>query len=145
MRLSRQCEVAIDILVLCATKPDETITIGKAALFANTTKDFASQIVMRLVRTGLLKSRRGSKGGIELSRGPDCVSLGEVVREMDNSLSSTRFEITDTKFDQVFQQATQALFGVLDAISIEELADASAPADCPGNLHRRTSGQRPDA
>jgi Rrf2 family protein len=44
---------------------------------------FLEQILRNLTKAGLLQSRRGAGGGYILTRPPDCISLGEVIRLVD--------------------------------------------------------------
>jgi len=45
------------------------------------------QIVTQLVRTGLVRSRRGKDGGVALARSPSEISLLDVVQAMEGSFS----------------------------------------------------------
>ena len=57
--------------------------------------DYVSQILVKLRRGGLVVSRRGSTGGYVLSRRPDEITLGQVVRALDGDI----FEDVCEKYD----------------------------------------------
>jgi Rrf2 family transcriptional regulator, nitric oxide-sensitive transcriptional repressor len=80
MRLSRQSEIAIGILAICAERPTERIRTQAVADLTDTTKDHAAQIVALLVRRGFLATLRGRQGGLELKMAPADIILGNVLR-----------------------------------------------------------------
>lgn len=84
MRLTRQAEIAVQVLALCASPGrNAAVTTRDAAAFARTTKDHAAQVVARLVRGGFLESARGRNGGIRLARAAGEIRLGAVMRLME--------------------------------------------------------------
>ena len=48
---------------------------------------FLEQILLTLKHTGIVRSRRGPRGGYYLSRPPEDVTLGQVVRILDGPLA----------------------------------------------------------
>lgn len=123
MRLSRQCEIAIDLLVFCARSPDRLVRTREAAAFANATKDHAHQIAVHLVRAHLLEGIRGRPGGIRLARRASQIVVGEVVKLMEPSLSLSEATSRSGIFDSVVREATQAALDTFDAFTIADLAE----------------------
>jgi Rrf2 family protein len=80
MKLSRREEIAIDILVACARSGFEQIRTEDAAIAAEASPVQTAQVVHRLMRVGLLDTTRGRHGGIRLRRGPELITLGDVLR-----------------------------------------------------------------
>jgi DNA-binding IscR family transcriptional regulator len=56
MKLRRENEVAIAILVACARSNDCRLKTADAAKVAETTPDFAAHVVLKLVNAGFLKT-----------------------------------------------------------------------------------------
>ena len=121
MRLSRQCAVAVDILVFCGRRPGELVRTGDAAVFANTTKGHAHQVALQLVRQGLLVGIRGRPGGIRLARQADSILLGEVVRLMEPAFREIAEPAGTRPFQALVMQAYRAAFDTLDDVSIADL------------------------
>ena len=48
---------------------------------------YLEQIIMQLNRAGLVKSVRGSQGGYALSRPPEKITVGDVLRAVEGSLA----------------------------------------------------------
>lgn len=86
MRLTRQTEIAIDILVACARSTDSVILTADAAYKAHTSKDHAAHIVSLLLQSGFLFAERGRYGGIGLAVPAKEIPLGEVLRHVQPDL-----------------------------------------------------------
>lgn len=129
MWLTRQAEIAIDILVLCARRhaSDSVVTTRDAAAQARTTKDHAAQVVMRLVKAGYLHSERGRSGGIRLARSAARINVGDVLRLIDPAINA----LTDgaepglpasRPFDEVRRVATVAYLAIFDSFTVADIA-----------------------
>ncbi len=84
MTLTRGADYAVRALVHLAGLPSGTRTsLAELARATEVPPVFLSKVLQRLVKTGLLTSRRGKHGGFELTRRPAAVSLLDVVAAMD--------------------------------------------------------------
>lgn len=66
------------IVSFVAYHDGEQLSTPTIARWVNTNPSRVRQIVARLVRAGLLRSRRGGKGGVELARPAGSISLLDV-------------------------------------------------------------------
>jgi len=81
-------DYAIRILYELARQgPDVRDTVRHISELANVPYDYARTIARDLVVAGLLKSRRGVGGGVELARPSDEVSMLDIFRAMDEPTS----------------------------------------------------------
>ena len=117
------------------------ILIGDLAEQEAIPKKFLENILVALKHRGLVHSRKGPHGGYQLSRPPDQISVGDIVRTLDGPLalvscvSQTAYApceecVTekDCAVRRVFQQVRDETARILDGTP---LADAAAPArDC---------------
>lgn len=133
MKLSRQCEIALDILVTCAGNAEPVTKTRNAASFAVASKSHTAIVVSRLVRAGFLHSARGSKGGVCLARAANGILVGEVVRIFPGaSLFPTR-RLSNRKMHQVIVEVDKSIFQILDSFTIADLLDRRiVPARDPG-------------
>lgn len=126
MRLRRETEVAIAILVDCTRAKGGLVKTAEAAQASNTTTDFAAHVALKLVNAGIVEARRGRRGGLMLKRPADNLSLGEVI-----ALMQPEFDDADKPSDG---DPTSRLAGImagtnrtmrtyLDRFSIADLAD----------------------
>lgn len=86
MRLTRQTEIAIDILVACAQSRNSIILTADAACKAHTSKDHAAHIVRLLLQPGFLFAERGRYGGIGLAMPAEEIPLGDILRQIQPDL-----------------------------------------------------------
>ncbi len=103
-------------------------------------KKFLEQILLELKRAGIVASKRGRAGGYVLSRPPDAITFGEVLRLIDGPiaplpcLSKIAYQRCRDCADegtceirQVFAKVALATRGVLDSTTIADAVDAGMP------------------
>lgn len=56
---------------------------------------YLEQIVSKLAQAGLLQSVRGAQGGYKLSRAPEDISAGEILRAAEGSLAPVTCVVSD--------------------------------------------------
>jgi len=91
---------------------------------------YLEQILNTLRTAELVKSTRGAKGGYELAKPPGEITLGDVVRALEGPFDivsctgdyECRREMICATF-AVWKEVKEAIEGVLDSISLEELAE----------------------
>jgi Rrf2 family protein len=86
--LSQKAKYALRALVLLAEEPSGgPLLISEIAARGPMPKKFLEQILLSLKNKGILQSRKGRGGGYALGRGPENISLGEVIRLLDGPLA----------------------------------------------------------
>lgn len=129
MRLTRQAEIAIDVLVLCARTDADgplaaPVTTRLAAGHAGSSKDHTAQIVMRLVKAGYLASERGRTGGIRLARPAGDINIGAVLRLIDPIIGNQRHddaEGVNPAFNALRRAAWETYVATFDRFTIADL------------------------
>ena len=53
----------------------------------NVPKNYLEQILNRLLKTGIVKSVRGNRGGYELGRSPDLITVLEVIEALEGEIN----------------------------------------------------------
>jgi Rrf2 family transcriptional regulator, iron-sulfur cluster assembly transcription factor len=92
---------------------------------------FLEQIFQDLRRAGLVTSKRGPRGGYQLSREPREVSIGDVVQALEGPVSIGSEDDAEPGGDAASIAVTEGAFGqlatsieaCLKAVSLEELCD----------------------
>ncbi len=109
----------------------EVSTIHDIATRIDAPVKFMEQILLDLKKGGFIESRRGKVGGYLLSRAPEKITVGEVVRFIDGPIepiSCARRGYTDCGdvykcvFRTIWQDVSQATANVIDNITFAELA-----------------------
>ena len=122
MKLTRQAEIAVQILALCARpKSNAPVTTRIAAAFAETTKDHAAQVVAKLSRAGYLSSERGRSGGIRLARPASQIGVGEILRLASPSLCMDGEAPVTGPFDMLRRAAASSYISTFDDFTIADL------------------------
>lgn len=129
MRLKRETEVAIAILVACARSSDCRLKTVEAAKAASTSTDFAAHIALKLVNAGFLKAKRGRGGGLELSRTAETIYLGDLLAGLaaqgsaspEPIVVSTSPEDDASDLNEIIAGANHAMRSFLDRFSIADL------------------------
>ena len=137
MRLSKKGEYAVRALVEIGfeskLRPNSLIQISTVAQRTNIPEKFLEQILLALRNGGVLKSKRGVEGGYSLAKGPDEITLGEVVRLLDGPLapipcvSLSSYERCSCPDEDscglriAMQQVRDAIAGILDNYTLGRL------------------------
>ena len=88
MKISTKGRYALRMLIdLAEHEGDGFIALKDIAERQNISKKYLEQIVPILSRSGILRTNRGSQGGYALDKEPDHVTVGEILRLTEGSLS----------------------------------------------------------
>lgn len=130
MRLTRQSEIAVALLVRCASAPEITMRTDEVARSVGTTKDHAAQIVGQLVQAGFMKSTRGRNGGIKLAHDPENIRLGDVLQYVQPDLvfhmpraKGLSIEEDCKTLREILAEAEATFLSVMDRYCVADLAE----------------------
>jgi Rrf2 family transcriptional regulator, nitric oxide-sensitive transcriptional repressor len=132
MRLTLWTDYALRTLIYLATKDRDLATIGEIAFSFDISKPHLMKVINRLSQQGYVDAVRGKGGGVRLARPAATISLGEVVRDNEETLAVMGC-LEQTGFCRIerccvlkgaLQEATRAFMRVLDGFT---LADLVAP------------------
>jgi Rrf2 family cysteine metabolism transcriptional repressor len=84
---------------------------------------FLELILAGLKQSGFVDSRRGAEGGYLLARTPDSITVGEVLRTVENVKGGSRPRSNDP-FADIWHRVDAAVSDVLDQTTFAELARA---------------------
>lgn len=87
MKITYKADYSLKIILhLARHYPNELVQIHSIAERQDIPKKFLEQLLLLLKKGGFIFSKRGPKGGYYLSRNPDEIFLGEVVRFVSGSV-----------------------------------------------------------
>ena len=86
MRLTLHTDYALRVLLYVGLNRDTLTTIPEIVLHFDISTGHVMKVVQRLAKKGYLQTIRGKKGGMRLARGPTEISVGGVVRDMEQEL-----------------------------------------------------------
>ena len=131
MRLTFYSDYSLRLLMYCAVRPGELVTIQEVANAYRISKNHLMKVAFELGRKGYLETVRGRGGGLRLARPANKIGLGQIVREMEEDF--TMVECFDPKANQcvitgpcrlkgALSRALKAYLAVLDEYTLADLA-----------------------
>jgi Rrf2 family protein len=82
MLVTRETDYAVRCALYLAKDTDRIASVSEIATAMHIPKTFLAKILQRLVRSGIVESIRGAKGGYRLIKGPADISLLDVFLAM---------------------------------------------------------------
>jgi Rrf2 family iron-responsive transcriptional regulator len=133
MRLTRQTNYAMRILMYCGTNKDKLSRIPEIAAAYSVSELFLFKILQPLVENGLVETVRGRNGGVRLGRSAEKITLFDVVRVTEDSFSMAECFDNDAAecplidscgLNSALREALGAFFAVLERHTIADLIAA---------------------
>lgn len=133
MRLTRQTNYAMRILMYCAANDGQLSRIPEIAASYSVSELFLFKILQPLVENGLVETVRGRNGGVRLAKKADKISLFDVVRVTEESFAMAEcFEndaaecplVDSCALNSALREALNAFFEVLMKYTIADLVAA---------------------
>jgi Rrf2 family nitric oxide-sensitive transcriptional repressor len=131
LRHTNHADYALRVLLYLRVAPGRRGSVGDIATAHHISRHHLDKVVTGLAAAGLVETARGRGGGVRLVRDPASITLGEIMRAMENDyavvecLGPARFcrvaGVCGAR--NVFSRALDAYFAVLDDATLEEIAD----------------------
>ncbi|MDO9284165.1 MAG: Rrf2 family transcriptional regulator [Aquabacterium sp.] len=148
MRLAEYTDYTLRVLMYCAARPQQSVTISELADHHGVSRNHLMKIVTDLGRLGMLATTRGRSGGLRLLMDPAKIRVGDVVRASETDFRLVECFDPDTsrcnlapscRLKGLFDAALHAYFKALDGMTLADLVEpSSAPVSGrPVSLRRR--------
>lgn len=134
MRLTKQTNYAVRMLMYCAANSDQLSRIPEIAKAYGVSELFLFKILQPLNKAGLVETVRGRNGGVRLGRAADKITLFDVVKVTEDSFAMAEcFEddgdvecplIDSCGLNSALRKALNAFFDVLSEYTIDDLVKA---------------------
>jgi len=141
MKLSRTVTYALQAtLLLARSDTNRPVPCSHLATEGHMPERFLLQILRSLVNHGILRSTRGVDGGYSLVRGPDEISLLDVIEAIDGPIDSGLPENdgflleSQAELQQALKQVSSTARQQLDQIKMSQLVTIGSPKPEPDNL-----------
>ncbi len=129
MRFTVFTDYAFRVLIYLALERERRATINDIAESYGISKNHLMKVVNLLTQAGLVTASRGPRGGLELAWPADEIIVGEVVRLTEDNFQlvecfgpDNQCTITPAcELKAILGETVQAIFGVLDEYSIQDL------------------------
>jgi len=124
MNISVKGEYALQaVLDLTAQRPGEPVKIADIARRQRIPQKFLELILASLKQGGFVESRRGAEGGYLLSRPPDHLTVGEVVRFVEGPHQGKHRprRKAESPFAEMWRQVDRAVSEIIDKTTFADL------------------------
>ncbi len=101
--------------------PMQPVKIADIAKRQRIPQKFLELILAGLKQSGFVDSRRGAEGGYLLARTPDAITVGDVLRAVEN-VKAFSHGAADDPFADIWHRVDTAVSDVLDQTTFAELA-----------------------
>lgn len=135
MKITSKGEYALKALIELAIDHDRgnTVTlINDVAKRKNIPQKYLEQILLSLKNAGILVSKRGVGGGYSLSRSPENISLGEIIRAVEGTFAPASCVSMDANVScpeettcglySVMLEVRDAVSNILDNTSLKDVS-----------------------
>ena len=131
MLVTRSADYAVRVVVHLASFPPGTrLQLYDVAEVTSVPRHYLAKVVRRLIRAGLVESRRGTGGGVSLAVAPERLSMLDVIEIMDGPIQLNLCVTPGMTCDRrgwcsshlVWIQARDLLVNVLRQASVAEMA-----------------------
>ena len=140
LRLSKKTDYALMAMKHLAQKAGAPSTSAREIAEAyDIPIEIMAKVLQRLVRTGLLVSTQGTRGGYTLSRPSSLVSVADVIEAIDGPFTVTACSSENHDCDQYSKcsirdplwQIRERIAEALGTVTIAEMAAEGEPAPVP--------------
>lgn len=129
MRLTVMTDYALRVLMYAATAPERIVTIDEIAAAYAISSNHLTKVVQELARQGFVETLRGRGGGLRLAKPAANISVGDVVRAMEEDFGLVEcFRDGDTccitpvcRLRDLLRDALQGFLASLDRKSLADL------------------------
>lgn len=135
MRLTAMTDYSMRLLMYLGSHPDRLCTIAEVARAHGISEPHLMKITHRLAQNGWVETLRGKNGGMRLAREPAQISVGAVVRDMENDMAIVECLSGTTNcmlagqcgLTGIMQGALDKFLAHLDAYTLADILPASNP------------------
>lgn len=137
MRLLAATDFALRALMRLAAEPERRLSTEVLARELDLSRNHLHKVIQELSAAGLVRTLRGAQGGVTLALPPEQISIGAVVRRMEEGQAIVECFRDDggacnltprCRLKGVLAGAEAAFYRALDAVTLADCAPAMATA-----------------
>jgi len=130
MRHTKHADFALRVLMYLRVAPGRRGSIADIATAHRISRNHLDKVVRRMSEVGLVATMRGRGGGVQLVRDPSTITVGDVMRAMEDDFAVVEC-LGPARYCRiagvcgarsVFAQALRAYFEVLDGVTLDDIA-----------------------
>ncbi|CAB1274381.1 DNA-binding transcriptional regulator [Candidatus Nitrosacidococcus tergens] len=139
MQLTQYTDYSIRVLIYLCIHDKQLATINEIAKSYHISRNHLGKIVHHLALSGYISTARGKGGGMRLSRSPEKIILGEVIRRTEGEihLAECFSDLHNTcpisafcQLKGVLYEARNSFFSVLDSYTLADIVKNECNLRC---------------
>ncbi|MBB4825809.1 Rrf2 family cysteine metabolism transcriptional repressor [Sporosarcina luteola] len=136
MRISTKGRYGLTIVVELGRNYGEgPLPLRKIAEEQNLSEAYLEQLIPPLRNSGVVKSVRGAYGGYKLAKAPNEITAGDVIRVLEGPIQLVEeIDEDDVPQQELWHRIGEAIRGVLDTTTIEDLIDSDRAPEPQGYM-----------
>jgi len=140
MRLTAFTDYGLRILMRLAGAPAQLFTTDEIATEFEISRNHLAKVVQNLAKAGYIKTQRGAGGGFRLAMAPQSITLGDVVRFLEQRYALVECFRSDggtctltpqCRLKSRLAAAREAFLKELDATTLAECVYPATPQQIP--------------
>lgn len=136
LRLSKKSDYALISMKHLAMRPDASSSAREISESYDIPLELLAKVLQRLVRSRLLVSVQGTRGGYRLARQASAISVADVIQAVDGPVTVTACSEDDHNCDQFIKcsirdplwKIKNHILDALNRVSVAEMAADTEPA-----------------
>ncbi|MDN5749667.1 MAG: Rrf2 family transcriptional regulator [Pseudonocardia sp.] len=130
MRHTQHADFALRVLMFLRVAPGHRGSTAEIAAAHHISRNHLDKVVQRMGAAGLVETSRGRGGGVRLVREPGSITVGEVIRAMEDDFAVVEC-LGPARYCRVagvcgarsvFAKALDSYFAVLDLATLDDIA-----------------------
>jgi len=135
MQIPRKIEYALRAMIHLADVPEGVANGNQIAEHEHIPKYFLEKVIRDLMRSGLVRSRRGPGGGYQLGRPADTISFKDIIEAVEGPINlNVCLEGTSTcslqprcRMFRVWEHGQRVLLEVFSETNLQQIASSQMP------------------
>jgi Rrf2 family protein len=136
MRISAKADYAVRAAIeLAAANGTEAVPAERIATSQGIPLNFLEHILSELRIAGVVRSQRGTDGGVRLAREPGQITIADIIRAVEGQLATVRggkpeeaeYPRRATQLPRVWIAVRKNLRSVVEHVTVADVANASLP------------------
>ena len=125
MKVSSRSQYAAKAMLELSLNPDKSLTLSNLAQSQGISISYLEQIFALLRKEQLVKSTRGPGGGYSLGKSLDDISIGDIVRAINNGTNGKKQEVnTHDERQELWDELTEIVNTHLSSVTLAQIHNA---------------------
>lgn len=148
MKLTSKARYGMKICYELGKRQDSGLSTPEIALITGYSVKYIEKLMKHLKQAGIVKAERGASGGYKLARAAEDITLGEIIRPLEDNLEIVKCINNSCTAEQmcpshgVWKKLYNGINNLLDSMTLKEIIEDSNAYEGEQNEKDNISGPR---